>query len=168
MTLEGQRPQTDRYTVIPRTLSFLISRDRILLMKLGQSRGDWAGLYNGLGGHIERGESPHDSARREIEEETGLAPQDLKLCGIVIIDVGGDPGIGLYVFVGRGEGNPIKSTEEGEPTWILLDDIDKMPLVPDLPTILPASLDVYRGEAPPFSGFYSFSEKGDLSIELGP
>lgn len=35
------------------------------------------------GGHVEKGESFIDSAKREVFEETGLKVDNLKLCGII-------------------------------------------------------------------------------------
>ena len=39
----------------------------------GRCPGSWEGVH----GHIEPGETPTDAARRELEEETGLAPDRL-------------------------------------------------------------------------------------------
>ena len=72
MTLAGQNMQPERYSIIPRTLTFLVSGGQVLLLKLSETRGEWAGKFNGVGGHIERGESALQSARREVKEETAL------------------------------------------------------------------------------------------------
>lgn len=46
------------------------NRDVVLVTK---NRPEWqAGLLNGVGGHIEEGETPHDCVVREFEEEAGL------------------------------------------------------------------------------------------------
>ncbi len=102
MSLEGQRLQPDRYSVVPRTLSFLLRGEQILLLKLPAGRGAWAGMLNGVGGHVEQGEEPRASALREVVEETGLAPgPSFRLTGVVLIDTQQTPGIALYVFVGE-------------------------------------------------------------------
>ena len=52
-------------------VGFLRSRDRILLIE--KNKPDWqAGRLNGVGGHIEMGESPLTAMRREFKEEAGL------------------------------------------------------------------------------------------------
>lgn len=46
----------ERYLVVPRTLVFLFDeQDRVLLLKGAENKIRWAGLYNGIGGHVERG-----------------------------------------------------------------------------------------------------------------
>jgi 8-oxo-dGTP diphosphatase len=165
MSLSGQRIQPERYQLIPRTLTFLTRPDEVLLIRLGPDRGDWAGLLNGVGGHVERGEDPIQSARREIEEETGLIAGELRLAGVVIIDTGEQPGIGLYVFVGDVGGGELQAGPEGSPEWIRLDSINDSPLVADLPELLPKVLS--SGEqAAPFSAIYEYDDSGVLSIRF--
>lgn len=167
MSLEGQRIQPDRYKVIPRTLTFLVSGDRILLIRVAPSRGGWSGMLNGLGGHVEQGESPHGSALREVKEETGLEPVDLRLCGVVIVDPGTDPGIGLYVFVGEAPAGVAAGSAEGEPVWEAIDRLADLELVEDLPTLIPRAMAAYRGD-PPFSAVYAYDSSGHLSMRFTP
>lgn len=165
MSLAGQQTQSDRYVLIPRTLSFLTRPGEILLMRLGPERGEWSGLLNGVGGHIEQGEDPIQSARREITEETGLQAGELLLAGVVIIDTGSLPGIGLYVFIGEAEDGELRSSSEGTPQWISLDALDESSLVADLPTLLPKALARHDGAAP-FSAVYEYDDGGKLSIRF--
>ncbi|HYE21545.1 MAG TPA: NUDIX domain-containing protein [Tepidisphaeraceae bacterium] len=54
------------------SFAFPPGRDRVLLIR--KNRPAWqAGKLNGVGGKIEPGETPRQAARREFEEETGLA-----------------------------------------------------------------------------------------------
>ena len=97
---QGVTRSVDRYKVIPRTLAFVTNGADVLLLRGGPHKKLWAGLYNGVGGHVERGEDIYNAARREIREETGLEVTDLRLCGVLHIDAG-DPGAGVLVFVFR-------------------------------------------------------------------
>ena len=88
----------DRYMLIPRTVIFLRRGESYLLIKGAPIKRLWAGKYNGVGGHVERGEDVLSAAKRELKEETGL-DAGLWLCGTVIVDVDGF-GICLFVFSG--------------------------------------------------------------------
>jgi 8-oxo-dGTP diphosphatase len=139
--------------------------EKILLIKLGKDRGGWSGKLNGLGGHIEAGEDPLTSARRELLEETGLEPTDLLLAGLVLIDTGTSPGIALFVFTGNApEGEPIAG-REGEPTWIPLDQFENYPLVSDLPVLIPAALESTRSKIPFFAST-TFDSNGEPTINF--
>jgi 8-oxo-dGTP diphosphatase len=165
MILDGQRVQPDRYTIIPRTLSFLLRSDEILLMELGQDRNAWSGKYNGIGGHIEAGEDPLSSARREIIEETGLNPSDLWLSGVVQIDTGSTPGIGLYIFTGYASEGDILPGREGTPRWVPLTKIEALPLVSDLHDLIPAALES-RKRRVPFSALTRFDQDGKPIVQF--
>ena len=105
-----------RYKLIPRTLIFLTHDDHVLLLKGAPDKRLWANLYNGIGGHVERGEDVISAARRELFEETGLEASEIWLCGVVIIDTGQEVGIGIYVLRGeiKGLDQAPSSSEEGE------------------------------------------------------
>jgi 8-oxo-dGTP diphosphatase len=165
MSLAGQRVQPDRYSQIPRTLSFLLCDRDVLLLRLPDKHSAWGGLYNGIGGHIEQGEDPLSAAMREILEETGLTPEGLRLCGVVNVDLGEELGIGLYVYVGEIRSGDFRSSPEGEPCWIPLDQIDQMPVVEDIPFLLPMALKSYA-DMLPFSAVYSYNGEGKLSIKF--
>jgi 8-oxo-dGTP diphosphatase len=167
MSQAGQRLDPSRYSIVPRTLSFVLRRDQVLLLRLGLERGEWADKLNGLGGHVEAGEDVLNSARREIREEAGLSPGDLRLCGVVLIDTGRVPGIGLYVYVGQVEDDAQSHAgQEGELAWVNINDLARHPLVDDLSVLLPRALDCYRRNAG-FSALYKYDRNGALRISFG-
>lgn len=166
--LDGQRLQPERYMVVPRSISFIFHLDQVLLIQVAQGRGAWSGQFNGVGGHIEQGENAQISALRELQEETGVIPDELHFCGHILIDTGSATGIGLFVFGGRiQQPPPLKSTPEGSPAWLRLDKLDEQPLVEDLHWLIPKVQATMSG-APPFLGLYQFTDDGTLKTTWIP
>ena len=161
MPVEEQAARPDRYLLIPRTVIFARRGDAYLLLKGSERKNIWPGLYNGVGGHVERGEDVLSSARREFSEETGLEA-DLWLCGTVIADAGA-VGIGLYVFTGEVIAGVPTSTAEGVPEWIDFGRLKEIPTVSDVPPILKQIRSMKRGD-PPFAGSSSYDLAGKLHI----
>jgi len=161
----SQGVQEGRYAVIPRTVIFIIRDDSVLLIKGASTKRIWPGKYNGVGGHIEKGEDVVAAASRELKEETGLTIKQLSLCGTVIVDLEGNTGILLFVFRGGYENGELIPSKEGSLEWIPINKVDLFPVVEDLPFLLEKVLAVEPG-APPFSARYSYDEAGALHIDI--
>lgn len=160
MPVSDQGVTKDRYTLIPRTAIFVRRGDEYLLLKGAPTKRLWAGKYNGLGGHVDRGEDVLTSARRELIEEAGLTA-DLWLCGTVIVDAG-EVGILLFVVVGENAQGEVQGSKEGDPEWVRLEALGQLPVVEDLPILLSRIHLMKKGDAP-FSA-RSFYEGGRLKV----
>jgi len=168
MPLSDQGISRERYMLIPRTAIFLRRGDSVLLIKGAPTKRLWAGKYNGLGGHVERGEDVCSAAKRELMEEAGLTA-DLWLCGTVIVNAG-EIGVCLYVFSGESfEGeitaSPLgKASKEGTVEWVSFERVaEGLPVVEDLSVILSRIQNMRRGD-PPFSARSFYDVDGKLNM----
>jgi len=159
MPKEEQGLFPDRYQVIPRTLIFVTRPGQVLLLKGSPHKKLWANRYNGIGGHIEKGEDVLTAAERELREEAGLVTSGLRLCGTLIVDADDRVGIAIFLMKAEYVQGKIKASPEGFPEWVALSEISKYPLVEDLPEILPKVLAMEPGESP-FSA-RSYYDEGD-------
>ncbi len=165
MPKEEQGTGQDRYKIIPRTLIFVFHQDKILLLKGAPTKRLWANRYNGIGGHVERGEDILMAARRELHEETGLVDVPLALCGMVMVDVEEKTGIGLYVFEGDSQITNVIPSEEGGLEWVPVDGWQELATVEDLPYLLPQVIRFRAGE-PPFFALSHYDSEGKLLVEF--
>ena len=95
----------------------------------------WSG-YASPGGHNEEGESLAESVIREVYEETGLTIADPKLVAVKDwpLDEGGRYIVFCYKateFTGQ-----LRSSEEGEVSWVEKDQLEKLDLSYDMLPLL--------------------------------
>ena len=107
----------------------------------------WSG-YAFPGGHIEEGESLVESVIREIYEETGLTITAPKL--VAVKDWKPDEGGRYIVFCYKATrfSGQLRSSEEGEVSWVEKDQLEKLDLSYDMLPLLEVM------EDPDLSEFY--------------
>jgi len=134
---QGVDSSPGRWTAIPRTLCFITNGDDLLLIKRGEHKRVFPGRYNGIGGHVERHEDPRTGALREICEETGLSVRHVRFRGVSHIDAGQDVGILMFVFTAVSDTRELTHCDEGSLHWVSIHEVQRLPLVEDLPVLLP-------------------------------
>jgi 8-oxo-dGTP diphosphatase len=166
MPASDQGSLKDRYTLIPRTLIFITRGESVLLIKGAPHKRLWANRYNGVGGHVERGEDVLSAAHRELAEETGLRDCRLWLCGVITVDASEAAGIAIFVLRGSYAGGELQPSQEGSLEWVPTGEISRLPLVEDLGVLLPRVLAAGPGD-PPFAAQYTYASTGRLQIQFG-
>jgi|GEM_PF-174114 len=106
-------------------ICFIRQGDRILL--INRENPSWMGCWNGVGGRLEKGETPRQSMVREIGEETGIPESALRLefKGIITWSTDNVDYGGMYTYVAELDDDyrlatPI-GTEEGILDWKTID-----------------------------------------------
>lgn len=151
MGAAGQGADGSRWLISPRTLCFVRHEQSILLLKRGPDRRIFPNQYNGLGGHVERGEDVYSAAAREVMEESGLAVSDVRLRGIHHIDAGAGTGVMVFVFTATSGSRQTMESLEGTLEWVEEARIAELDLVEDLPLVLPRLLSMPDDAAPYFA-----------------
>ena len=118
---------------------FAFAQDQVLLIE--KKRPHWqAGRLNGIGGHIEEGESPLDAMNREFFEETGLAYHpygegNWQHFATLKVDYGC---IYFFYFDGKWEFlRQARSTTDEKLVWCNLTSINVYNAIPNLTWLIP-------------------------------
>jgi 8-oxo-dGTP diphosphatase len=166
---QGVFASDGRYQTVPRTLSFILYGDDVLLLKGAPDKRLWPNRFNGVGGHVERDEDVCAAALREICEETGWEAdnvEDVRLRGLINVDAGHSQlGVMLFVFTARARTRETCASAEGTLEWIPGSRLLDYALVEDLPHLLPRLLSMPK-DAPPLYAHYSYDEHDELIIRF--
>ena len=124
----------DRFVVVPASYVYFLSDDRVLL-QLRQGTGfmdhHWAAA---AAGHVEKGETADDAARREAVEEVGLTDLALEFVTAMQRTQGGEPideRIDFFFTCRSWSGEPriVEPTKASALEWFPLDRLPD-PVVP--------------------------------------
>lgn len=124
-------------------VAMLFHEDRLLMMKRSPNRTLSPGQWAGIGGHLEPYEmaAPLAACLREVQEETGLTPEDIEGLELryIVTRLSGTDLRQQFVFAGRAKTDKLSLTEEGELHWIPRDEV----LDRDIPYVYRSLLEHY-------------------------
>jgi len=97
------------------TLCFLLHGDEVLMLHRRFPPNQ--GLWNGVGGHIEPGETPREAVIREIAEETGYRESVPDFAGLLTWDGFEIPPGAIAIFTAEVEHPNFRMNHEGDLAW---------------------------------------------------
>lgn len=120
------------------TLCYVRKDGKTLMIHRVKKQNDLhAGLWNGIGGKFDAGESPENCVIREVREESGLEIKNPKLKGfLTFADFGGEDWY-VFVFVAREFSGDLIDSKEGNLAWVADEKILSLPLNEDDKYFLP-------------------------------
>ena len=136
-----------------------------MLIKQNEKEKIGFGRWNGVGGHVEKGENPIESAKRELVEETGLIIRKLSLRFITILEKEENIGISLFIFTGRTNQRILRESDEGKLKWIKVVDLEKYQVMDDLIELIKLIQNpLFINQTKILT--YKKNEKGQIQIEV--
>lgn len=136
--------QIDDKRVINATLGFVFDKKgQVLLIHHNKDFGDGntRDLWNGIGGKLEKTESPEEGIIREAFEEAGLTIKNPKLSGIMTFPNQGKDTLRAFLFKITEYSGEIRESTEGELKWVPIKDFLKLDHWPADDIFLPWFLD---------------------------
>jgi len=112
------------------TLCYIEKQNQYLMLHRTKKENDiHKGMYVGLGGKFEAGESPENCVVREVFEESGLQIKNPKLRGILTFPKNfNKEDWYVFLFVATEFTGEVRFCKEGELVWIDKDKLDELPM----------------------------------------
>lgn len=131
---------SERHAARLATVAFARSGGDVLLLRHPAHSDRFAGLWNGVGGHVDAGEDLRAAARRELREEAGLDVPGLRLRGVIHESGLLGRSYVIFLFVGESGVRELRPADGLELAWHPLRRVAELPLVADLVELLPRLL----------------------------
>jgi 8-oxo-dGTP diphosphatase len=122
-------------------LGFLFDAQDAEVVLIRKTHPDWAaGRLNGVGGHIENGETPEEAMAREFQEETGdwVPPTFWREFARM---TSAQPEWEVVCFTAQVSGFNIKTMTDEEVRAYRVSTLSALPLVPSVGWMIPLALD---------------------------
>lgn len=148
--------------------AFVVEREKILLGKRSATRRFYPDIWDVFGGHIEPNESREDALRRELLEELGIAPVEMRF--LLTVDepdraANGDGVYHFYLFTAfAGEPRNLQPDEHERVEWFEFDEALKLPFADPLYAEMIRILR-FSNEAFDFDGLLGGRNKNERRID---
>jgi 8-oxo-dGTP diphosphatase len=162
---QGASAIEGRWIVIPRAICLVTHQNDLLLLKRGSHKRVYPNRYDGLGGHIERDETPKAAVIREVKEESGLDITNVRYRGVTHIDVGEQSGILLFVYTAEAHTHDIIDSDEGTLEWVPIHEATQKDLIEDLHLLIPRFYGSDESNEP-FEAYVSYDEQDEIVIRF--
>lgn len=111
------------------TLCYLERGGKVLMLHRVKKENDLnEGKWIGVGGHIEENESPEEGAVREIREETGLTPVNLRCRAVITFVSDKWEGEYMHLFTAEAPEGELCDCDEGVLKWVEKEHIFDLPM----------------------------------------
>ena len=111
------------------TLCYLEKENKYLMLHRTKKENDInKNKWLGVGGKLEKGETPEQCLIREVKEETGLNLIDHVHRGIVIFNYNDDEPLDMHLYTSKNFSGEIQECSEGDLKWIDKSEIYKLNL----------------------------------------
>src|SRR5579875_9152 len=151
-----------------RTVVVLFHAGRLLLLRRSPSKRFAPNRWTGLGGKVEPGEIGDllSAARREVLEETDLAPEEIEELRVRRYLLFAHPAEGIVCLVyltGQTRTGRTPATTEGVLRWVHPDELPTLDLIENTGRVLPLQIEDVRSASPVVRcGIASYDASGRL------
>ena len=114
--------------MVETVLAYIQRNNQYLLLYRNKKKNDInEGKWIGVGGHVEKGETPEDALIREIKEETNLEVLEYSKRGIVYF-INNNISEVMHLYVVNKVKGSIGECDEGELRYVDIDKMDQLPM----------------------------------------